>query len=100
LNSAPTPSKSSLKKAAKAERLAAVKLERRAREKAARKLKKRTTAEKRAAGELDSDEEKEAAARAAKRARLTGKKQPFGARVVIDVAFDDKMSERVRLWCG
>ncbi|KAF9464817.1 guanine-1-methyltransferase-domain-containing protein [Collybia nuda] len=81
------PSKSALKKAAKAERLAAVKLERRAKEKEAKKQKKRLMAEKRAAGEIDEDEEE----------RNRHKKRPrirFGGTVVVDLSFDDKMNEK------
>ncbi|KDR84073.1 hypothetical protein GALMADRAFT_236718 [Galerina marginata CBS 339.88] len=81
-------SKNALKKAAKAERLAALKLERRAREKAAKKEKKRELAEKRAAGELDEEEEEERKRRA-KKPRLQ-----FGGTVVIDLGFDDMMNEK------
>lgn len=84
----PKLSKSALKKAAKAERFAAVKLERRAKEKEAKKRKKRLIAEKRAAGELDEDEEEKN--RCKKRPRIQ-----FGGTVVIDLGFDDKMNEKV-----
>lgn len=85
---APKPSsKTALKKAAKVERLAALKSERRAREKEAKKEKKRQRAEKRAAGELDTDDEPE---RRKKKARVE-----FGGRVVVDLGFDDKMNEKV-----
>ena len=92
----PAPSKSALKKAAKAERLAAQKLERRAREKEAKKEKRRTRAAKRAAGELDSaDEAAEEAERRAKRARMSRPMKFFNARVVVDLAFDEKMTDKV-----
>jgi len=82
-------SKNALKKAAKAERLAAMKLERRAREKEAKKEKKRQQAEKRAAGELD-DEDEDANKRRAKKPRLQ-----FGGTVVVDLGFDDMMNDKV-----
>lgn len=81
-------SKNALKKAAKAERLAAVKLERRAREKQAKKEKKRQRAEKRAAGEIDDEEEEKK--KRAKRPRLE-----FGSTVLVDLGFDDMMNEKV-----
>lgn len=81
------PSKSSLKKAARREKLAALKLERRAKEKLAKKEKKRVKAEKRAAGELDSDDEPKP------KKRRFG--PPFGGRVVVDLGFDEKMTEKV-----
>lgn len=81
------PSKTALKKAAKVERFAALKVERRAREKEAKKVKKRQRAEKRAIGELDADDEQE---RRKKKAKIE-----FGGRVVVDLGFDDKMSEKV-----
>lgn len=83
------PSKSSLKKAARREKIAATKLERRAKEKLAKKEKKRIKAEKRAAGELDSDDEPKP------KKRRVG--PPFGGRVVVDLGFDEKMSEKVRV---
>jgi len=82
-------SKNALKKAAKAERLAAMKLERRAREKEAKKEKKRQQAEKRAAGELE-DEDEDANKRRAKKPRLQ-----FGGTVVVDLGFDDMMNDKV-----
>jgi tRNA (guanine9-N1)-methyltransferase len=84
-------SKSALKKAAKAERFAANKLERRAREKEAKKERKRSQAAKRAAGELD-DGNVEESNRRKKKARVQ-----FGSRVVVDLGFDDMMSEKVGL---
>ncbi|KAF5387952.1 hypothetical protein D9615_000665 [Tricholomella constricta] len=79
-------SKNAIKKAAKAERFAAYKLERRAKEKEAKKEKKRAIAAKRAAGELDEDEEKK---RQRKRPRIH-----FGGKVVVDLGFDDMMNEK------
>ncbi|KAG6861846.1 hypothetical protein C0995_011143 [Termitomyces sp. Mi166 len=79
-------SKSALKKAARAERFAAYKLERRAREKEAKKEKKRAFQAKCAAGDIDEDEKKK-----------RYKKKPilhFGGRVVVDLGFDDKMNEK------
>lgn len=87
-NDAPELSKSALKKAAKAERYAIYRSERRAREKEARKEKKRIRAEKQAAGEPDGDDEHES--RQKKRIKLE-----FGGRVVIDLGFDDKMTDKV-----
>jgi tRNA (guanine9-N1)-methyltransferase len=87
--------KNALKKAAKKERYEASKLERRAKEKEAKKAKKRALAQKRDAGELDSeDEAKIEAQRRLKRAR-TEAREPFNARVVIDLGFDDMMAEKV-----
>jgi tRNA (guanine9-N1)-methyltransferase len=83
-------SKSAMKKAAKAERYAAAKLERRAKEKEMKKAKKRLKAEKRSAGELDDEEEKN---RRKKRARLQ-----FGGKIVIDLGFDQLMSEKVGMY--
>ncbi|KAJ7693822.1 guanine-1-methyltransferase-domain-containing protein [Mycena rosella] len=80
------PSKSSLKKAAKREKIAVLKLERRAKEKLAKKEKKRVKAEKRAAGELDEDDEPQ------HKKRKVG--PPFGGRVIIDLGFDEKMTEK------
>lgn len=90
-SAAPLPmSKNAQKKAAKAERYAAQKLERRAKEKEAKREKKRVLAAKRAAGELD-----EGAGQARKRARIGGPGRGFGGRVVVDLGFDDMMSEKV-----
>jgi tRNA (guanine9-N1)-methyltransferase len=82
-------SKKAMKKAAKAERIAATKLERRAREKEARKEKKRILAEKRAAGELNEEDEEETRRRA-KRPRID-----FAGNVVVDLGFDELMSDKV-----
>jgi hypothetical protein len=81
-------SKKARKRAAKAERLAVVKLERRAREKEAKKEKKRVLALKRAAGELDEDE-------AEKHRRLKKPRIDWGGKVVVDLGFDEMMSEKV-----
>lgn len=78
-----------MKKAAKAVKLAALKIERRAREKAAKKEKQRQKAEKRAAGELDDDEDEE------KKRRAKRPKLDFGGTVVVDLGFDEMMSEKV-----
>ncbi|KAA1466741.1 hypothetical protein DENSPDRAFT_831623 [Dentipellis sp. KUC8613] len=83
-----TLSKNAQKKARKAALFAERKLERRAREKEARKEKKRLRAERIAAGEEVPDE------RPKKRTKLNGPKTPFNARVVTDLGFDDKMSEK------
>ncbi|KAJ7129226.1 guanine-1-methyltransferase-domain-containing protein [Mycena epipterygia] len=80
------PSKNSLKKAAKREKFAAYKLERRAKEKLAKKEKKLAKAQKRDAGELDEDDEPK------HKKRRVG--PPFGGRVVVDLGFDDKMTEK------
>ncbi|RXW25397.1 hypothetical protein EST38_g457 [Candolleomyces aberdarensis] len=85
----PSLSKNAAKRAAKQERYAATKLERRAREKEAKKEKKRLKAEKRAAGELDDDDEQDQS-RKQKRRRLE-----FGGRVVVDLGFDALMSSKV-----
>jgi tRNA (guanine9-N1)-methyltransferase len=82
-------SKSAQKKALKAERRATHKLERRAREKQAKKDKKRVLAEKRAAGQLDQDE------RELEEKRRKRRKVNFGARVVVDLGFDQLMNEKV-----
>ncbi|KAF8897906.1 guanine-1-methyltransferase-domain-containing protein, partial [Infundibulicybe gibba] len=91
-------SKSAAKKAARAERYAATKLERRAKEKAAKRAKKQERALKRAAGELDSDDNAaEERARHKKRLRATtadGATHPFGGRIVLDLGFDDMMNDK------
>jgi tRNA (guanine9-N1)-methyltransferase len=91
----PPLSKNARKRLLKAERYAASKAERRARD----KEKKRERAEKRRAGDADALEDAER--RRAKRhktedAAKLGPKCIFQARVVIDLAFDDLMSEKVR----
>lgn len=85
-------SKNAKKKLARAARIAEQKKDRRIYEKEKRKEKKRQLAEKRAAGEIDEEEEE----RKKKRARTEGPKKPFQARIVLDLGFDDMMSENVR----
>jgi len=82
-------SKKAMKRAAKAERLALLKLERRAREKQAKKEKKRVMAEKRAACELDEDDE-EGRKRRSKRPKIE-----FGGKVIVDLGFDKMMNDKV-----
>ncbi|CDO68447.1 hypothetical protein BN946_scf184760.g3 [Trametes cinnabarina] len=85
-------SKKAQKKLAKAAYLAERKKERRAAEKERRKEKKRLLAEKRAAGELDPEE----VAQLQKRKRQRTDKGPrtfFNARVVVDLGFDEMMTE-------
>ena len=77
-------SKTAIKKAAKAERLASIKQERRAREREAKKEKRRIRAEKRAAGELDDEGDR----------RTKKRKLDFGSTVVIDLGFDKLMSDK------
>jgi tRNA (guanine9-N1)-methyltransferase len=90
---AATLSKKAQKKALKAERYAAQKLGRRAREKEAKKEKRRVLAEKRAAGELEENDDVERNGR--KRARVGG--NAFGGRVILDLGFDSMMREKVGL---
>ncbi|KAH9062743.1 guanine-1-methyltransferase-domain-containing protein [Lactarius vividus] len=82
-------SKKAQKKAIKMAKLEERKLERRARERAAKKEKKRKRAEKIAAGEQVSEDE-----RSRKRAHVHGTKNPFAARVVLDLGFDDRMNDK------
>ena len=90
MSSDTTPlSKNASKKAVKAARLAALKLERRAREKEAKKEKKRIRAEKRAAGELVDDGEEEI------KRRMKRPKLQFGGTVVVDLGFDSMMNDKV-----
>lgn len=84
----PPLSKSAQKKAARALRFAELKVQRRAKEKEAKKEKKRIRAEKRAAGELDEDDAQ----------RDQRKKRPkviFSGKVVVDLGFDHLMSDKV-----
>ncbi|OSX59518.1 hypothetical protein POSPLADRAFT_1150593 [Postia placenta MAD-698-R-SB12] len=83
-------SKKAQKKLARAARTAELKLERRAAEKERKKEKKRLLAQKRAAGELDAQD-----VQAARKKRRTGEgpRTAFGARVVVDLGFDDMMTE-------
>ena len=59
-----------------------------------RKEKKRALAQKRAAGELDENEEEKL--RAPKRPRMS-KEEPF-CQLVVDLGFDEKMSDNVSGW--
>ncbi|KAG8980145.1 tRNA (guanine(9)-N(1))-methyltransferase [Tulasnella sp. JGI-2019a] len=87
-SSVPALSKNAQKRILKEARRAEQKIERKAKDKFIKKEKQRMKAEKRAAGEaLDEGEE-----RAQKRALV--QKQPFNARIVIDLGFDDKMFEK------
>ncbi|KAI0638590.1 guanine-1-methyltransferase-domain-containing protein [Trametes polyzona] len=93
---APQPlSKKAQKKLAKAAYLAERKKERRAAEKERRKEKRRALAEKRAAGELDPEDEAELERERERKRQKTdkGPRTPFGARVVVDLGFDEKMTE-------
>lgn len=83
-------SKNAQKRLAKAARIAEQKKERRAYEKEKKKEKKRELAAKRAAGELDEEQEGPR-----KRQRVEGPRTPFEARIVVDLGFDDKMTENV-----
>ena len=86
-------SKNAQKRLAKAAYLEEKKRERRAAEKERKKEKKRALAEKRAAGELDEDE---VGGRSNKRQKTEqGPRAPFGARIVVDLGFDDMMTENV-----
>ena len=83
-------SKKAQKRALKMARLEERKIERRAKERAAKKEKKRKRAERLAAGEQLSDDER------LKRTKADRAKEPFAARVVLDLGFDDKMNDKVR----
>jgi len=83
-------SKTAIKKAAKAERLASIKQERRAREREAKKEKRRIRAEKRAAGELDDTDDR----------RTKKRKLDFGGTVVVDLGFDELMSDKASPLCS
>ncbi|KIP10409.1 hypothetical protein PHLGIDRAFT_115531 [Phlebiopsis gigantea 11061_1 CR5-6] len=82
-------SKNAQKRLAKAARIAEQKKERRAFEKEKKKEKKRELAAKRAAGELDEGDQEPPK----KKARTEGPRTPFEARIVIDLGFDDMMTE-------
>ncbi len=83
-------SKNAQKRALKVARMEERKMERRAKEKAAKKEKKRKRAERLAAGEQLSEDERQ------KRTKVNRTKEPFAARIVLDLGFDDKMSDKVR----
>jgi tRNA (guanine9-N1)-methyltransferase len=87
-------SKKAQKRALKMAKLEERKIDRRAKEKAAKREKKRKRAERIAAGEQVSEDE-----RTQKRANVHGTKNPFAARIVLDLGFDDKMSDKVRTVC-
>lgn len=83
-------SKKAQKKAAKAARHAEQKAERRAREKERKKLKRA------AAQPEPHDEDRDGAVPQQKRVKLDHSPQiKFGARLVVDLGFDDKMTEKV-----
>lgn len=85
----PGLSKKAQKRAAKAARLQELKLERRAREKEARKHKRRERAAAIANGELDENTSRK------RRKTNTGETEIFDARVVVDLGFDELMSDKV-----
>ena len=90
-DAAPKLSKRALKKAAQKKRYSEYRTKRRAREKEAKREKQRIKAEKRAAGELDDDDDlDEQESRHKKKIKLE-----FGGKVVIDLGFDDKMTDKV-----
>lgn len=89
----PSLSKSAQKKAARTERYASQKLERRAREKETKKEKRRLKAEKRAAGQLDGEDEDEMNRRRKK--TKVAPSERFGGKVVVDLGFDDMMNDKV-----
>jgi tRNA (guanine9-N1)-methyltransferase len=95
-SSTSTLSKSAQKRLAKAERYAQLKLERRAREKAQKVTKRKEREERAAAGEDTGPSD-------AKKRRVSregdGPMRPFNARIVIDLGFDDKMTEKVGILC-
>lgn len=95
-------SKKARKRLAKAAWIAEQKKGRRAAEKERRREKKRLLAEKRAAGELEEGYEGEQSGSNKKRRveEFKGPKKPFGARVVVDLGFDNMMSENVRMICS
>ena len=82
-------SKNAQKKLARAARIAEQKKERRVYEREKKKEKKRLLAEKRAAGEIDAQ------VGARKKAKMEPR-MPFNARIVVDLGFDDLMTENVR----
>ncbi|CAE6425621.1 unnamed protein product [Rhizoctonia solani] len=89
--SVPTPSKSAQKKLAKAERFAQLKLQRRAREKEQKAAKRKEREELLAAGQDPGPSD-------AKKRRISregqGPVRPFNARIVIDLGFDEKMTDK------
>lgn len=91
-------SKNAQKRLLKAQKKEEFKAERRTREKVLKKAKKAERREKRARGELDDEEEE--TARQGKRQKVSHDepKKKFGARLVIDLGFDDSMTDRVSLY--
>ena len=91
----PTPvlSKKAQKRLLKKELMAAKKVERRAHQKAMRK-EKRNKAKLQSRNDLDSDDEENEIQPKTKRQRVI---HPFGACAIIDLGFDDKMSEKACL---
>lgn len=85
-------SKKAQKRVAKAARLHQLKLERRAREKEAKKYKRRERAQAIARGELDEN-----TSRKRRRRNAGGETEVFNARVVVDLGFDELMSDKVRV---
>ncbi|KAG6378572.1 hypothetical protein JVT61DRAFT_12837 [Boletus reticuloceps] len=83
-------SKKAQKRAAKAARLHELKLERRAREKEAKKQKRRERAQAIARGELDEN-----TSRKRWKTSADGETVIFNARVVVDLGFDELMSDKV-----
>ncbi|KAI0340874.1 hypothetical protein BDW22DRAFT_1359711 [Trametopsis cervina] len=81
-------SKNAQKRQARAARLAEQKKERRAYEREKKREKRKQLAEKRAAGELDEGDEGPR-----KKAKTDGPRTPFRSRIVVDLGFDDLMSE-------
>ena len=81
-------SKKSQKKAAKAARYAEQKAERRAREKERKKLK-------RAAAQPEPHDEDGAVPKPKRVKQDPSSRTKFGARLVVDLGFDDKMTEKV-----
>ncbi|KAG9128191.1 tRNA (guanine(9)-N(1))-methyltransferase [Ceratobasidium sp. 392] len=88
---APALSKSAQKRQAKAERFAQLKQERRAREKEEKALKRKEREERAAAGEDvgPSDSKKRRVTREGE-----GPVLPFNARIVVDLGFDEKMTDK------
>lgn len=84
-------SKKAQKRLAKAALFQEKKLEKRRREKAAKKEKKRERRERAEAGELDEEDQEHMR----KRQKLNDPKDPFSARIVVDLGFDDKMNDKV-----
>lgn len=93
-------SKKAQKKLAKAAYIAERKKERRAAEKERKKEKRREFALKRDAGELDADELEREQKRRKTELGATGPRVQFGARVVVDLGFDAKMTENVSVCFG